>query len=189
MNSDTPVDPTDEGFLSQVRNLEEAALSAVFSLYYPAIYRYIYHQIGHECAAEDLTGEVFQRLLEALERGAGPERNIQAWLYRVAYNLIVDDSRRQFYRQHETLDEQMPHDQPGIEDTAHQAIMARAAKSALDRLTQKQRSVIILRFLEGLSIAETAEVMKLPISAIKALQQRGLAGLRRHLKQAAAEEG
>ncbi len=189
MNSDTPVDPTDEGFLSQVRNLEEAALSAVFNLYYPAIYRYIYRHIGHDCAAEDLTGEVFQRLLEALERGAGPERNIQAWLYRVAYNLIIDDSRRQSYRQHEALDEQMPHDQPGIENAAHQAIMARAARRALEKLTLKQRSVIILRFLEGMSLAETAEVMKLPISAIKALQQRGLAGLRRHLKPVAMEEG
>lgn len=174
----------EQTFLRRVRQLEEEALSRLFETHYPAIYRYILRHVGHAPAAEDLAAEVFRRLLDQLKDGRGPDQNVKAWLYRVAYHLVVDDARRQTYRQHDELPDDVPHTAPGVEETAQQELLAEAAQRALLRLTDKQRTVLILRFLEGMSIQETAEIIGIAQSAAKALQRRGLASLRRELEQA-----
>jgi len=180
--------PADEqDFLHRVRQLDEEALSELFSTYYPAIFRYILRHVGHQRAAEDLAAEVFRRLLDRLGAGRGPTSSLKSWLYQVAYNLVVDDSRRQSYRQHAELDENLAHDGPAVEETTHQLLLAQAAQHALLTLSPKQRAVLVLRFLEGLTVAETADIMGLAITAVKALQHRGLAALRRELEHLVQE--
>ena len=172
----------EQEFLQRVRQLDEDALSELFSTYYPAIYRHILRHVGHQRAAEDMAAEVFRRLLDQLGRGSGPTSSLKAWMYRVAINLVVDDSRRQSFRQHAELDEDLAHDGPPVEEAAHQLLLAEAAQQALLSLTPKQRTVLVLRYLDGFNLPETAEIMGLAITAVKALQHRGLVALRRELE-------
>jgi RNA polymerase sigma-70 factor (ECF subfamily) len=173
--------------LRRVRALEEEAIGTVFDMYYPSIYRYVYHHVHHRPTAEDLAGEVFTRMLEQLVDGGGPDRNLKAWLYRVAYNLLVDNSRRQVHRDHEPLAEQVLSLERDVDEQVHQNLLQEQAQAALDTLTPKQRTVIVLNFLEGWSNSEVARVMQTSVGAVKALQHRGLASMRRYMLSSGAK--
>ncbi len=171
----------EQELLRQVRGLDEAALAEVFDLYYQPLYRYIYHHVGHVATAEDLTAEVFRRLLEQLYRRRGPKQHLRAWLYRVAHNLVIDDARRNTRRKHEGLREHSATTEHDIVKQADEAILREQARAALAHLTPKQRAVIILRFLEGLDNPEVARILQITVGSVKALQHRGLAAMRRYL--------
>lgn len=170
-----------EGLLERVRALDEAALAAVFDEFYIPLYRYIYRHLGHVETAEDLAAEVFQRLLRDLHAGRGPRQMLRPWLFRVAHNLVIDETRRASHRQHGSLNDTMQASGVNIEEQAQQSVMAELACDALNSLTPKQRSIIFLKFFEGMSNAEVASVMGLPVSAVKSLQHRALGALRRLL--------
>jgi RNA polymerase sigma-70 factor (ECF subfamily) len=172
--------------LRRVLALEEGALGTVFDAYYVPLYRYIAHHIGHLRTAEDLAAEVFNRLLEAVDRGRGPSRHLRAWLYRVAHNLVVDQMRRLEHRAHERLDEAMASSGPSVPAQAETAILCQQARSALRELTPKQRDVIILRYLEGYENDEVARILDISVGAVKSLRHRGLAAMRRHLARIGA---
>ena len=172
--------------LRRVRALDEAALGEVYDATYPLLYRYIFHQVGHAMLAEDLTAEVFNRFLKQLHAGRGPHRYLKAWLYRVARNLVIDEARRQVHRNHANLREDMAADQQDVAERAQQSILSQQARASLLELTPKQRDVIILKYLEGMSNDEVASLLKLSVGAVKALQNRGLAAMRRKLERSGA---
>ena len=171
----------EQALLRGARELDEPALNEIFETYYPLLYRYIYQHVRHRTTAEDLTAEVFSRMLAQLARGRGPKRYIQAWLYRVAHNLVVDHTRRQVHRDHDPLDEGMVSTEHDVEMEVHGSILRQQAAAALRRLTPMQRAVIILKYLEGYTNAEVAPLLELSVGAVKALQHRGLASMRRYL--------
>ncbi|MFN8449643.1 MAG: sigma-70 family RNA polymerase sigma factor [Anaerolineae bacterium] len=178
----------DARLLERARALDEAALAAIFDAHYNAIYRYIYLHIGHTETAEDLSAQVFRRLLEKLREGAGPDRYLKAWLFRVASNLIVDETRRAQHRHHLPLDEDLSADGATPEDTAQQALLLAQLRAALDTLTPPQRSAIILRYLMDMPNEEIAEIMGMTIGAVKAQQHRGLAALRARMSEEDSRE-
>jgi RNA polymerase sigma-70 factor, ECF subfamily len=167
--------------LARVRARERAALAETFDRYYEPIYRYIYRHVGDQATAENLAAEVFRQLLEALRAGRGPRDYLRAWLYRVAHNLYVNELRRQSYRDHVSVDAAVLAYVPELDARAQRALVAARVQEALDQLTGKQRDVIILKFLEGMSNEEAAEVLGLGYGSVKALQHRALAAIRRHL--------
>lgn len=171
----------ERNLLQRVRALEEQALGEAFDAYYLPLYRYIYHRVGHQQTAEDLTADVFNRLLREIERGRGPNRYLKAWLYRVARNLVTDEFRRFQYRDHDQLDEQLASPRESVSDQAETTVLGQDVRSALEELTAKQRDVIILKYLEGYENREVAHLLSTTVGAVKALQHRGLAALRRHL--------
>jgi len=173
----------EQALLRGARELDEPALSAIFETYYPLLYRYIYHHARHRATAEDLTAEVFSRMLEQLAKGRGPEQHLKAWLYRVAHNLVVDNARRQVHRDHDPLDEEMVSTEQDVELEVHGTIQGQQAGMALQRLTPMQRAVIILKYLEGYTNKEISSILELSVGAVKALQHRGLASMRRYLAQ------
>ncbi|MBN1313089.1 MAG: sigma-70 family RNA polymerase sigma factor [Anaerolineae bacterium] len=174
-------DLDDQTLIRMARRFDESALSAIFDRYYEPLYRYIYHQVRHVETAEDLAGEVFQRLLAKLQTGHGPERYLKAWLFKVATNLVIDESRRLVYRDHLEFDETLYAGGAGVDEQAQQAILIEHAHTALQKLTPKQRSIILLKFVEGLENDEVARIVGLPVGAVKSLQHRALGALRRHL--------
>jgi RNA polymerase sigma-70 factor (ECF subfamily) len=147
-------------------------LAEIYNSHAPRIFRYIYHRLGDQALAEDLTSEVFVRFL----RSHTTPDNLSAFLYRTAHNLIVDHLR--CHRPAQLLDEEVvaDHADPAhlVEDEMKRARLRRA----LARLTAEQQQVIVLKFLEGFSNEEIARILVKPIGAIKALQYRGLATLR-----------
>jgi RNA polymerase sigma-70 factor (ECF subfamily) len=173
----------DRELLRLARTLDESALGAIYDLYYQPLYRQIYYHVRHRETAEDLTAEVFARLLAQLAKGQGPRQHLRAWLYRVAFNLIVDESRRRVHRDHDPLEEGVASLEQGVEGHVQRLILQQEAWNALDELTVKQRAVIVSRFLGGQENREIARMLRTSVGAVKALQHRGLAAMRRYLEQ------
>ena len=185
MKHPNPNQLDDVKLLKQAREFDKEALSWIYQTYHQAIYRYIYHHLGHVQTAQDLTSDVFRRFLQALRNGGGPTQQLSAWLYRVAHNLYVDELRRRQHRNHEPLDE-MTGDTLKDNDTNPDELVWTVTtkgevREALLELTEEQRQVIVLKFMEGLTNNEVAEIMGKTVGAVKALQHRGLATLREQL--------
>lgn len=167
--------------LRQARVFDRAALAGIYDDYHQPIYRYIYRHVGEVETSRDLTAEVFQRLLQALQDGKGPDHEVSAWLYHTAHNAVVDYYRRQQHRQHLPLNEELVDAADDPVSMAEGHISAQQVRAALRQLTSDQQQVITLKFLEGLSNAEVATMLNKPLSAIKSLQHRALAALQHGL--------
>lgn len=173
--------------LKRARALDTDALAAIFDRYYSGLYRYIYLHTGHTETAEDLSAQVFRRLLEKLRDGTGPDRYLKAWLFRVASNLVVDEVRRARHRDHLPLDEQLQADD-SPERTTEASLLARQLFTALGGLTVGQRSAIIMRYLMDMPNDEIASILQMTVGAVKAQQHRGLVALRRALNEENSRE-
>ena len=95
--------------------------------------------------------------------------------------MAVKLGYRQVHRDHEPLDEGLVSTGQDVEAEVHGAIQRERAAAALQRLTSMQRAVIILKYLEGYTNEEVSSMLDLSVGAVKALQHRGLASMRRHL--------
>lgn len=178
----------DEKLLKQARNFDREALTAVYDQYHPLLYRYIIRQVSDPETARELTAVVFERFLAAIKNGNGPETQLKAWLYRTAHNLVIDHYRRQAHRNHLPLAETLPSHGTLPGQLAEQNLLGEQAVTALQTLTPEQQQVITLKFLEGFSNAEVADLMGKPIGAVKSLQHRGLARLQQLFAPHPAEE-
>lgn len=176
----------DAQLLARARSWEMEALAEIYDRYSPLLYRYAMRWLDDEILAEDCVAEVFSRFLYALHDGGGPRRHLKAYLFRMAHNWIMDHFRQQSGVAL-TLEETLWRDNASDVETRVLARQQQAkVRAALRRLTPEQQQVIVLRFLEGWSHAEIAVLLRKSVGAVKALQHRALAALRRHLRE---EEG
>ncbi len=152
-------------------------LRTIYDSNAPRIFRYIYHRLGDQALAEDLTSEVFVRFLHAR---VTPD-NVTAFLYRMAHNLIVDYLRR--HKPVLPLDESVPAEQGDPLRLAEIEMERVRIRRVLARLTPDQQQVIVLKFLEGLSNEEISDILGKDAGAVKSLQHRALAALRVLLSQ------
>jgi RNA polymerase sigma-70 factor (ECF subfamily) len=175
---------TDErALLEQAKQYDEVALGELYDHYAPRIYAYIYRRVGDAHLAEDLTGDVFVRVIQAIQSERFWHTSFQAWLYRIAHNLVVDHYRRQPLATELELNERLM----VAEDDPISAVAERLShwrlRAAISRLAPGQQQVLALRFGEGMTARETAEAMDKSVGAIEALQHRALAALRRVLEK------
>jgi RNA polymerase sigma-70 factor (ECF subfamily) len=177
----------EDDLLRRAKQNDDDALRMLYDEYAPLIYAYIYHRVGDAMQAEDLTGHVFVRVLSAIQRNRAWHTSFRAWLYRVAHNVVVDHCRGQPDEPILELDEDHPAsgDNPAAE--LREKLSRERLLAAVQELTADQQQVVVLRFGEGLTAREVAEVMDKSVSAVEALQYRGLASLRRRLVE--SEEG
>lgn len=169
--------------LARIRRLDMNTLAYVHEHYFPEVFRYVFFRLSDHHISEDIASEVFMRLLEALKRGAGPEKNLRAWLLGVASNLVNDHLRQMYSRPSQDLEgvEELP----GLDDPVksyEQAWQSSELKNALSKLTSEQQNVIALRFASECSLEETAVQMKRSVNAVKVLQFRAIAALKRLLE-------
>jgi len=179
-------DPDEQGLLERASRADPEALGALYDRYVGRIYSYIYHRVGQADLAEDLTAQVFARMLEAIREGRGWRTSFSGWLYRIAHNLVIDHYRRRGRATFVELEEA----QPIVADEADPVRKVEARlesehlRAALAKLTEEQAQVIALRFLDEFSIAEVAAMMDKTEGAIKALQYRAVLALRRVMQPA-----
>jgi RNA polymerase sigma-70 factor (ECF subfamily) len=174
--------PADErSILDGLRELNPQVIGAVYDQFYPQVYRYILYRIGDETTAEDLASDVFVRLLEASQQGRGPQTNLKGWLISTAAHVVTDQLRRRYRRPLEALSESFANGDPEPHAEFDLREQNRLVRQALARLTPEQQHVLALRFGQGFSLEETAQVMKKNINAVKALQFRALAALQRQI--------
>ncbi len=151
----------------------------LFDHYYPRVYRYCLAKLGNRMDAEDAAAETFAKVLRQLGqfrwRGAG----FEAWLFRIASNVVVDLFRR---AQREQLQDDLRDHGPVDEITPEVVFLrgeaTRGVDVILDRLSPDQREVIVLRFAAGLDTAEVAQIMGRKANAVRQLQFRALEHLR-----------
>lgn len=170
------------GELDSLRALDPQAVSAVHARYFPELFRYARYRLGDPTTAEDIASEALVRLLEAVAAGRGPTSSLRGWLLGTTSNLIIDSIRRRYARPEERLSESMTADGPTPHDRAEGSEEIYAVRAAMRRLTMDQQHVLALRFGSGYSLEETAAILKKRPNAIKALQFRALAALRRAME-------
>jgi len=181
--------------LKAAQKLDEEALTAIFDQFAPAIYKYTLRLCHDQIVADNIVGDVFAQLLEQFGQGKGPRTNLRSYLYQTAYHLVVDRSRD---NQHNApLEVAMSNYAGGqfapTQSQIEERVMMEALISAMNtELTEDQRHVIILRFLEDFSLKETADIIGKEVNNIKVIQNRGIAKLRKamgiHMDEEAEED-
>lgn len=175
---DSPREFSDEkDLIAQLRQMDEAAISWVWHTYYTPLLRYATGMTYNPSLSEEVVSSVFERFLEILHRGKGPKKNIKSYLYRMTYNAVVDSSRSKV--ESSELTETIPEEKKSPEEFVEQGDKVAAINRALSSLTEDQRNLVLLRFVEGLTMRETAAVMSKTINAIKTMQQRAVKSLRK----------
>jgi len=172
---------TEQSLLQRAQHYDLDALAQIYDKYSPGLYRYAMRLVGDEDLAEDCVADTFDRFLTVLKGGRGPERYLQAYLYRVAHNWITDYYRRQ-PPPTLPLEPDRLHN-PGADPQQVVAIQAEAerVRDALRLLTPEQRQVVVLKYLEDWENKDIAEAVDKQIGAVKALQHRALRSMRRIL--------
>lgn len=170
--------------LEKAKQCDAVALGELYDRYAGKIHSYICGRIGDPNLAEDLTASVFIKMLEAIRSSKAWQLSFTGWLYRIAHNLIVDHYRQNTQQKTLPLDERLvaAFDDPA--GSAERALSNQAIAAAISQLTEEQQTVIVLKFFEGLSNLEVAAAMNKTEGAIKSLQFRALATLRRNMEGA-----
>lgn len=153
-------------------------LAEIYDAYYLPIYRFIYRQVGDIEVSRELSSEVFHRMLKVSKNDAEFIQRLSPWLYCTARNLVIDHYRRQQYRNHLPLNEDIIESAHNTAEVAELRISVDQIREALHRLSPDQRQVILLKFMDGLSNQEVAEALSKPVGAVKSLQHRALTNLR-----------
>ena len=167
--------------LDGLRDLDPQVISALYDRYFPDVYRFVLYRLNDQNLAEDLSSDVFLRLLEASKKKRGPKKNIKAWLLSTASNVVADHLRRHYRRPVTELLDDLVDQSDTPSDEVEQNYHNELTREALQDLTPDQQTVLALRFGQGYSLDETATIMKKKSNAIKALQFRALAALRRNI--------
>jgi RNA polymerase sigma-70 factor (TIGR02952 family) len=168
-----------------VRRTQEGdaeAFGELYDHYVGMVHRYVHHRVGDRTTAEDVTSETFVRALRRIDSLSFQGRDVGAWLITIARNIVFDHVKSSRYRLEVTTADMRDADTAtdGPEDAVVQKLTNEALVECIRKLGPEQQECLVLRFLHGLSVAETAEVMGKRDGAIKALQHRAvrrLAGL------------
>lgn len=174
---------TDHALLCAASLMKEEALVKIFDRYSRGLFRYALRLTGDAVTADHVVGDVFANLLDQLANGSGPRFHLRSYLYKSAYHLIVDEAR--YIRRRAPLEaaSTLWHDDRSLSSRVEERIMLKQIQRALQHdLTDDQRHVILLRYLEEFSLRETAAILGKPIDHIKVIQNRAIAALRRSLQ-------
>lgn len=174
----------DDRELVQLAKSDKEAFGEIYERYLTKIYNYIYYRTGNQQDAEDLTAKVFYRALSHIEKYVDKGVPFQAWLYRIAHNLVANFHRDKGRRKIIALDDYVAHtlksDAPDkqaeiSEQTGH-------LMEAIQHLPADRQQLILLKFIEQKSNAEIGEIMERTEGAIKSLYHRTLLSLRDELE-------
>jgi len=167
--------------LARARRLDSDALAEIHDTYYAPIFRYIAFRVADRATAEDLTSEVFTRLLGALRDRNAPQNTLRGWLYAVAARVVSDHHRQHYRARQVELDESLESREAGPAETVEALLTREDLKRAMAELTDEQQNVIALRFGYDMPIQEVARTLGKTEGAVKQLQARAIAALARRM--------
>jgi RNA polymerase sigma-70 factor (ECF subfamily) len=158
------------------------ALEELYLIHFDRIYSYLHMSVGNRHDAEDLTTQVFVKMLESIGKFRWRSAPFSAWLFRIAHNLAMDHFRANKRWQPE---EEIPEPDPGegspAEEEALHSIGRQSMLQMIEKLSHEQQQVLTLKFVFDFSNAEAATILDKTEGAIKSLQHRALASLQRQL--------
>ena len=175
---------TDIDLLNAARKMNKDALVKIFELYSSLLYKYALSLCNDPVTADHVVGDVFAKLLVQFASGEGPKDNLRSYLYQAVYHRIIDETRisqrRAPLEVAELLRQDMPAGYISLED---QMLYKQVLHAIQNKLTDDQRQVITLRFLEGFSLRDTATIIGKREVHVRVIQGRGIAKLRKVLEQ------
>lgn len=165
---------------------DNESYTILFEQYAPRIFTYFQYRCNDAATAQDLTMQVFERLLRSLPRYDEDRAPISAWLFSIARHVATDWLRRQYLRKFLPWDDfrDKPTGDPGPEETAMESEERAHLRQALRRLSNRERDVIGLRFTSGLTNRNIAEITGLRESNVAVILFRALQKLRKSLSDA-----
>lgn len=184
-----PSDPATEvwALVERAQAGEAEAFGLIYDRYVDTVFRFVYFRVGNRQLAEDLTSDTFLRALKRIGSFTWQGRDLGAWLVTIARNLVADHFKSGRYRLEVTTGDVLDADREdrGPEGSPEAAVVEHitnvALLTAVKQLNPEQQECIVLRFLQGFSVAETARAMGKNEGAIKALQYRAVRALARLL--------
>jgi RNA polymerase sigma-70 factor (ECF subfamily) len=167
------------------RGGDKEAFGQLYDHYQTSVYRFLYYRVGSTTLAEDLTGETFFRALRSMSSFRWQGKDFGAWLMTIARNLATDHFKAGRTRLEQTTEDMGTLDAAadGPENEVLASLTNEALLKALAELPPEQRDCLVMRFLQGLSIAETADVLGRSAGAVKQLQLRGVRNLAKLLPE------
>jgi RNA polymerase sigma-70 factor, ECF subfamily len=170
--------------VEQAQQGDRDALEELYLLHFDRIYSYLHMSVGNRHDAEDLTTQVFVRMLESIGKFRWRSAPFSAWLFRIAHNLAMDHFRANKRWQPE---EEVPEPDPGegsaAEEEALESIGRQSMLQLIEKLSHEQQQVLTLKFVFNFSNADAATILDKTDGAIKSLQHRALASLQRQLER------
>jgi RNA polymerase sigma-70 factor, ECF subfamily len=180
----------EEKLVKKIKKGDRDAFAQLVELYKDKIYQLAYRMVGNKQEAEDIAQEAFLRVFANIDQ-YDPGYKFSTWIYRIATNLSIDHlrKRKQVYsidRQGDGTDdidwhERIADQAPNPEEQLVKGELQEQVQQALSNLTPKYRSIMILRYIEDLSLQEISEVVKLPVTTIKTRIHRGREALKQKL--------
>jgi len=168
--------------LAAARQMDGDALREIFELYAPALYKYAFRQCKQSDLADELVGMVFDRFVQQLSDGRHPGINLRTILYEITYGILIRDVRytNHLWAANRTISGQRYRwtIEPGSDE---KMLLDALQRALLHDLTEDQRHVILLRFVEEFSLKETAAITGKKVNNVKVIQNRAIASLRKAL--------
>jgi len=164
------------GLVRRAQEGDAEAFGQLYDHYVTLVHRYAYSRVGDRTVAEDITSETFLRALRRIDSLSFQGRDVGAWLVTIARNIIFDHVKSSRYRLEVTTGDMRDADRStdGPEDAVVAMLTNQQVLECVQQLNAEQQECIVLRFLHGMSVSETAEIMGKKDGAIKALQHRAV---------------
>lgn len=174
-----------DGDLVELAKTDKAAFGELYSRYLKKMYSYVYHRTGNAQDAEDLTAKAFMRALSHIGNYVDRGLPFQAWLYRIAHNLVANWHRDQGRRKIIALDEYVTRSlsSEAPDHLAEAAEEQAQLMAAVRRLPEDRQQLLLLKFVERMSNAEIGRIMGRTEGAVKSLYHRTLLALREDLME------
>ena len=173
------------GLVALAQQGDAEAFGQVYDAYVDSVYRYLYYRVGSHALAEDLTSETFLRALRRIDSFTWQGKDIGAWFTTIARNLVADHVKSSRFKLEVSTADMLDADRAddGIEDEVLGRLQSAALLDAVRKLKPEQQECVVLRFLQGLTVAETAGVLGRSEGAVKQLQLRAVRALAKLLPE------
>jgi RNA polymerase sigma-70 factor, ECF subfamily len=170
---------------------DPGAFTRLYLRHYDAIFRYCAHRLFERTTAEDITSEVFLKMVENFQTFDGNEKQFRNWLYRIATNAVNEHIRKTTRRSAILAWVWQGSSKAGVDDGAVAADESQgnqaAIKKALRMLKPEEQAIVTMRFFENLKTEEIAEVVGTSASTVRSQLSRAMEKLRKHISSAQLE--
>ncbi|MBC8264658.1 MAG: sigma-70 family RNA polymerase sigma factor [Anaerolineales bacterium] len=174
--------------IKRAKECDPSAFAALYERYHQDIYNYIYYRTASEPVAEDLTSDVFLKALESIDSFTFRGIPFSAWLFRIAKNMMSEYFRGKAKTIETTFEEETLPSEGQADDALEAKLTQQRLARAIGDLTEDQQQVIVLKFVDGFSNTDIAQILDKSEGAIKSLQHRALGALNRIWQEIYPEE-
>lgn len=175
-----------EMLVNKARTGDKDALTELYGVFREKIYRYVFFKCGNHADAEDITNEVFLRMIQSIANFQWKGIGFSSWLFKIASNLVIDYYRNKSRRNIESIEKR---DYIGetnweqISEFLDNRDLFQAIYKDTEDLTDLQKEVVNLRFVGDLSLKETAEAMSKNVNSVKAIQHAAIKKLKEKVQE------